>query len=206
VAEAPSWRPIASRSDPISQITNQLRPSTSTQSPAWPNLRARPRRGWRSPGIRVHYAYPPPDARAQRLPGGAQCGLPYSSNLAFGSTAILGAKAMNRPWQANVQRGAARSQSAPSCRGGAAATTSSSASGEPRNQFEHLPGLVEEQNSNIRRVHLFFRRGNRRRLICPIKVPGLGRRSSGRNRLMELQQPIAAARNAKLGRPASLMC
>jgi len=55
----------------------------------------------------------------------------------------FGAKAMNRPWQAQRQRGAApiaiRAQLA---RGGARTTSSSRLPGRNREQFEHLLAFV----------------------------------------------------------------
>jgi len=147
------------------------------------------------PWIRVHYAYPtgltPDVLNAYREVPNV---LPYLDlPLQHSHPSVL--KAMNRPWQANVNGALLDRIRAQLPEAVLRTTFIVGFPGETEEQFEHLLAFVEEQKFDHVGVFTFSSEEGTAAADLPDQVPALVA-IERRNRLMELQQPIAAARNA----------
>ncbi len=147
------------------------------------------------PWIRVHYAYPtgltPEVLAAYRETPNV---LPYLDlPLQHSHPAVL--RAMNRPWQANVTGdllGRIREQLPDAV---LRTTFIVGFPGETEEHFEHLLRFVDEQRFDHVGVFTFSPEEGTAAVDLPDPVPAEVA-IERRNRLMERQQPIAAARNA----------
>jgi len=147
------------------------------------------------PWIRVHYAYPtgltPDVLNAYREVPNV---LPYLDlPLQHSHPSVL--KAMNRPWQANVNGALLDRIRAQLPEAVLRTTFIVGFPGETEEQFEHLLAFVEEQKFDHVGVFTFSSEEGTAAADLPDQVPA-SVAIERRNRLMELQQPIAAARNA----------
>ena len=147
------------------------------------------------PWIRVHYAYPTgltPEVLAayREVPNV----LPYLDlPLQHSHPEVL--RAMNRPWQTNVN-GALLERIRSQLPDAVLRTTFIVGfPGETEEQFEHLLDFVAEQRFDHVGVFTFSPEDGTAAADLPDPVPAEVAQER-RHRLMELQQPIAAARNA----------
>ncbi|NQV10819.1 MAG: 30S ribosomal protein S12 methylthiotransferase RimO [Cyanobacteria bacterium] len=147
------------------------------------------------PWIRVHYAYPtgltPDVLNAYREVPNV---LPYLDlPLQHSHPTVL--KAMNRPWQANVNGALLDRIRAQLPEAVLRTTFIVGFPGETEEQFEHLLAFVADQQFDHVGVFTFSSEEGTAAADLPDQVPA-SVAIERRNRLMELQQPIAAARNA----------
>ncbi|MEB3260999.1 MAG: 30S ribosomal protein S12 methylthiotransferase RimO [Cyanobacteriota bacterium] len=147
------------------------------------------------PWIRVHYAYPTgltPDVLAafREVPNV----LPYLDlPLQHSHPDIL--RAMNRPWQANVTAGVLNRVREQLPEAVVRTTFIVGYPGETEDHFQHLLDFVEEQRFDHVGVFTFSPEDGTPAAALPDPVPHAVAEAR-RDRLMALQQPIAAARNA----------
>ncbi|MCT0216685.1 30S ribosomal protein S12 methylthiotransferase RimO [Synechococcus sp. CS-1330] len=147
------------------------------------------------PWIRVHYAYPTGLTEAvltayREVPNV----LPYLDlPLQHSHPEVL--RAMNRPWQADVTGGVLRRIREQLPESVLRTTFIVGFPGESEEHFQHLLDFVTEQQFDHVGVFTFSPEEGTTAADLPDQVPA-GVAAERKDRLMALQQPIAAARNA----------